>query len=101
MNAELANEGLEGVVAAKTILSHADGEHGVAWGRGHTIDDLVAREGDEGTVALLWNGFAGDGLTRETIAGELGAARALVFSRLDDWLATPARRPIIERPGVG
>jgi len=29
MNAEIASEGLEGVVAAKTILSHADGERGI------------------------------------------------------------------------
>ena len=101
MNAELASEGLEGVVAAKTILSHADGERGIVWVRGHTIDELVARHGYEGTVALLWNGFAGDGLTRETIAGELGAARALVFSRLDDWLPTAARRPLTEGLRIG
>ena len=101
MNAEIASEGLEGVVAAKTILSHADGEQGIVWVRGHTIDELVARHGYEGTVALLWNGFAGDGLTRETIAGELGAARALVFSRLDDWLPTAARRPLTEGLRIG
>jgi citrate synthase len=96
MNDEPAIEGLEGTIAAKTILSHADGEQGIVWVRGHTIDDLVANYGYEGTVALLWDGFAGDGLTRETIAVELGAARALAFSRLDDWLAAAARRPPIE-----
>jgi citrate synthase len=101
MSAEPASEGLEGVVAAKTILSHADGEEGVVWVRGHTIDDLVAHHGYEGTIALLWDGFAGDGLTRDTIAGELGAARALAFSRLDDWLPGAARRPPIEGLRMG
>jgi citrate synthase len=77
MNAEIASEGLEGVVAAKTILSHADGEQGIVWVRGHTIDDLVARHGYEGTVALLWDGFAGDGLTR----ARLFPARRLAADR--------------------
>jgi citrate synthase len=96
MSGDLASEGLEGVVAAKTVLSHADGERGVVWVRGHTIDDLVARHGYEGTVALLWDGFAGDGLTRDTMAEKLGAARALAFSQLDGWLPAAARRPLIE-----
>ena len=36
------SDGLEGIVAAQTVLSHADGEHGIVWVRGHTIVDLVA-----------------------------------------------------------
>jgi citrate synthase len=89
-------EGLEGVVAAKTVLSHSDGEQGTVWVRGHTIDDLVAHYGYEGTIAILWDGFAGTGLTREAITRQLGAARTLAFSRLDDWLPAAARRPPIE-----
>jgi citrate synthase len=90
------SEGLEGVVAARTVLSHADGERGGVWVRGHAIDDLVARHGYEGTTALLWDGFAGAGLTRETVAGQLGAGRARAFSRLGDWLPAAAKRPPIE-----
>lgn len=96
MNGVPASEGLEGVVAAKTVLSHADGEQGIVWVRGHTIDDLVAHHGYEGTVALLWDGFAGNGVTRKSIAEELGAARPLAFSRVDDWLGAAARRPLTE-----
>jgi citrate synthase len=90
------SNGLEGVVAAETVLSHADGENGVVWVRGHTIDELVAHHGYEGTIALLWEGFAGDGLTRAGITDQLGAGRALAFSRLDDWLPAASRRPPIE-----
>jgi citrate synthase len=96
MNAKPAGEGLEGVVAAETVLSHADGERGIVWVRGHAVDELVARHGYEGTIALLWEGFAGDGLTREGIATQLGAGRALAFSRLGDWLPAATRRPPIE-----
>jgi citrate synthase len=88
--------GLEGVVAAETVLSHADGEQGIVWVRGHTIGDLVADHGYEGTVALLWDGFAEAGLTRAGIAEQLGAGRTLAFSRLDDWLPAAGRRPLTE-----
>ncbi len=90
------SEGLEGVVAAQTVLSHADGEQGIVWVRGHKIDELVAHHGYEGTIALLWQGFAGQGLTREAIREQLGAGRALAFSRLGDWLRAAARREPIE-----
>jgi citrate synthase len=55
-----SSDGLEGIVAARTVLSHADGERGIVWVRGRTIDDLVSNHGYEGAIALLWDGFAGD-----------------------------------------
>ena len=58
------SDGLADVIAAKTVLSHADAENGTVWVRGHRIGDLVARYGYEGTIALIWEGFAGDDLTR-------------------------------------
>jgi len=90
------SDGLEGVVAARTVLSHSDGEQGAVWVRGHPIGELAARHGYEGTVALLWDGFAGDGLTRETIVRQLGAGRTRAFSRRDDWLPAAAARAPIE-----
>ena len=95
-SAKLENEGLEGVVAAQTVLSHADGERGIVWVRGHEIGELVARHGFEGTIALLWDGFAWEGLTREDICLLLGGDRALAFSRLNEWLPAAADRPLIE-----
>jgi citrate synthase len=68
------SDGLEEVIAAKTVLSHADGENGTVWVRGHKIGDLAARYGYEGTVALIWEGFAGDDLTREGVLAQLGLA---------------------------
>jgi citrate synthase len=90
------SDGLEGVIAAATVLSHADGENGIVRVRGHSISDLVADQGYEGTIALLWNGFAGEGLTREGVIRDLGDARTLNFARLDAWLPAAARRPLIE-----
>jgi citrate synthase len=87
--------GLEGVVAAETVLSHADGERGIIWVRGRPIPELVAK-GFEATVALMWEGFAGENLTRAGVIEALGAGRALAFARLGDWLPAAARREPLE-----
>jgi citrate synthase len=87
--------GLEGVVAAETVLSHADGERGIIWVRGHPIPELVA-QGFEATVALMWEGFVGESLTRAGVIEALGAGRALAFARLGDWLPAAARRQPLE-----
>src|SRR5262245_17113237 len=88
--------GLEGVIAAETVLSHADGERGIVLVRVHAIPDLVANQGYEATIALMWDDFAGQGLTRAGIVDALGAGRMLAFSRLGEWLPAAARRPPIE-----
>ena len=77
------SSGLEGVVAAETVLSHTDAAAGMVWVRGHALPELVAEHGFEGMVALLWEGFAGDGLTREGVREAFGAARVAAFGRLD------------------
>jgi citrate synthase len=88
--------GLEGVIAAETVLSHSDGERGILWVRGHTLPELVVEHGYEGAVALLWDGFAGNDLTRAAICAELGAARGIAFARLGTWLDAAAHRPPTE-----
>jgi citrate synthase len=87
--------GLEGVVAAETVLSYVDGERGILLVRGRTLQQLVA-DGYEGAVALMWEGFVGDGLTRARIAHDLGAGRVRAFAALDGWLVEAARRTPIE-----
>jgi len=87
--------GLEGIVAAETVLSHADGERGIIWVRGHAIPNLVA-QGFEAAVALMWEGFAGEGLTRARMIEALGEGRVLAFSRLGDWLPAATRREPLE-----
>ena len=78
--------GLEGVVVADTVLSLIDSANGRLWMRGVELPELVAKHGYEGTVALLWDGFAGDGLTRSSVLATLGAARQKAFARLEAWL---------------
>jgi citrate synthase len=90
------NNGLEGIVAAETVLSHADGERGSVWVRGHAIEKLAAEQGYDGAVAVMWDGFAGHGLTRESMRATLGAARAAAFARTSDWLGCAERRPLVE-----
>jgi len=93
--------GLDGIVAAETILSHTDRANGMVWVRGHDLPTLVARHGFEGTVALLWDGFAGDGLTRAGIADALGQARRAAYEALPAWLPQTAGRPLFEGVRIG
>src|SRR5271165_4715698 len=90
------NSGLEGIVAAETVLSHSDGETGTIWLRGHTVEDLVKNQGYEGTVAILWEGFVGEGLTRTKIQNDFGAARERAFAQLGEWLGAAGKRPVLE-----
>jgi citrate synthase len=90
------DSGLEGIVAAETVLSHSDGAKGILWVRGHTLADLVARYGYEGAIAVLWEGFDGEGLTRDEIRGRLGAGRVAAHARLGDWLDRAGARPLVE-----
>ena len=90
------NNGLEGVVAADTVLSHTDGDTGTIWVRGHTVGDLVANHGFEGTVAIIWEGFAGQGLTRAKIQSEFGTGREQAFAQMNDWLGAASKRPLLE-----
>jgi citrate synthase len=88
--------GLDGVIAAETILSHTDPTNGMVWVRGHDLPTLVAQHGFEGTVALLWDGLAGDGLTRAGIAHALARARFAAYETVPVWLPQAAGRPLFE-----
>ena len=50
----------------------------------------------EGSVALMWQGFVGNGLTRDGIRSELGQIRKAAFAALGEWLGAAATRPLIE-----
>src|SRR5579864_7878042 len=90
------DSGLAGLIAAETVLSHSDGARGILWVRGHTLAELVADFGYEGAVGLLWEGFAGNELSREVMRARLGAGRELAFAHLGDWLAQARARPLVE-----
>jgi hypothetical protein len=50
----------------------------------------------DGAVGLLWEGFAGDRLTREKMRSSLGRARERAFARLAGWLDRAEQRPLAE-----
>src|ERR1700679_3109632 len=93
--------GLEGVVAAETVLSHTDPARGMVWVRGHDLPDLVANHGFEGTVALLWDGFAGEGLTRAGMTKAFGAARLAAFAGSSEWFDRARGRSLFEGVRLG
>lgn len=75
------NSGLEGIVAAETMLSDVDGANGRLVIRGVSLDDLVSTSRYEDVVALLLNGLLtlpGD------VAAALGTARQRAYARLSD-----------------
>jgi citrate synthase len=85
--------GLHDVIAADTVLSHSDPQNARLWIRGRPLHEAVHVLGYEGAVALLWEGFAGAGRTREQIRASLGAARQHAFDRLGNWLQSATGIP--------
>ncbi|MDB5456199.1 MAG: citrate synthase/methylcitrate synthase [Caulobacter sp.] len=82
------SEGLEGVVAARTVLSDVDGQNGRLVIRGYALDELAGRVSFEDVAHLLFDGFFEAGPADFRPA--LGAARARVFAEvaaLDEGLA--------------
>jgi citrate synthase len=90
------SDGLAGVSAAETVLSHVDGERGLLWVRGVPLRELVEHHGYEGAIALIWEGFAGHDLNRAAVLSGLGVAREAAFAGLDLWLDAASRLPLLE-----
>ncbi len=88
--------GLEGVVAARTVLSDVDGERGRLIVRGRTIHDLAATMDFEGMAAFLWEGLWDGPETAQGVAAGQGEARRTAFARLEPVLAQAAGLPAID-----
>src|SRR5438067_13177133 len=88
--------GLEGVVAAETVLTDIDGATGTWLLRGHLLGEVVQAYGYEGATALLWEGFAGTGLARAGIEAAFAAGRVTAFDHLPGWLPGARARPLAE-----
>jgi citrate synthase len=73
----MASQGLEGVVAAATRLSHVDGERGELVIGGYDLDALAEYATFEETTWLLWHGELPSARHLETFRAELAAHRAL------------------------
>jgi citrate synthase len=74
------SDGLEGVVAAETVLSEVDGMAGRLIIRGRSLDDLAGRMRYEALVHLLFEDFFP--LLPADLAAPLGRARAEVFAEV-------------------
>lgn len=74
------SDGLEGVVAAETVLSEVDGQAGRLIIRGHELDELAGRITFEQVTRILWAGFFGN--LPDDLAPAIGAARAAVFAEV-------------------
>jgi citrate synthase len=77
---KVMSEGLEGVVAARTVLSDVDGAHGRLIIRGHRVEDLAGRASFEAVAHLLFEGFFEDLPDEPAFARRLGEARVAVFA---------------------
>lgn len=70
-------EGLEGVVAASTALSHVFGEEGKLVYRGYDIHELAGRASFEEVAYLLWNGRLPTRVELDGLLRTLGEQRRL------------------------
>ena len=97
-------DGLEGIVAAETVLSEVDGAAGRLVIRGCSLDQLSGQVPFEDVVHLLFDGFFDELREADDLAAALGRARAEVFaevqaldSRLKGLGTTEAVRALMAR----
>ncbi len=95
------NDGLDGVMAGETVLSHVDGEAGTLIVRGHHIETLAPHGDLEDVAALLWEGFAEGGGDPGDVRRGLGAARCQAFALVPGLLSVSRELTPIEALRVG
>jgi citrate synthase len=78
----IVHEGLEGIVASETRLSHVDGEHGKLVIAGHDVDALALSHDFEQSCALLFEAASDEPERGETVRERLSEARTRAFERL-------------------
>ncbi len=86
--------GLEGVVAARTRLSHVDGQNGVLVVGGYQIEDLAGHVGFEGAAHLLWRGHLPDRAELAKLSAEMAGLRELPPLTLEVLRAAKSAPPI-------
>jgi citrate synthase len=88
------SSGLDGVVAARTRLSHVDGQNGVLIVGGYEIEDLAGHVGFEGAAHLLWRGHLPDREELAKLSGEMAQQRELPPLTLEVLRAAKSAPPI-------
>ena len=91
--------GLEGVVAAETVLSDVDGLGGRLTLRGMPLDAVAGRWRYEDILALLWGGFFPD--LPVDLGAAMGGARVAVFAATRELLPALAQRPVFDSMRAG
>ena len=86
--------GLEGVVAARTRLSHVDGQNGVLIVGGYEIEDLAGHVGFEGAAHLLWRGHLPDRSEVAKLSAEMAELRELPPLTIEVLRAAKSAPPI-------
>lgn len=79
------SEGLDGIIAARTILSEVDGRGGHLVIRGRSLDEIAGHWRFEDAAHLLFEGFFPD--LPADLQKPLGEARAAVFAEAGDIAA--------------
>ncbi|QKG70717.1 citrate synthase/methylcitrate synthase [Erythrobacter mangrovi] len=85
--------GLEGVVAAETVLSDVRGEVGELVIRGYRLDELAGRRSFEQVAHLLFAGFFDNLPDEQVFAARLGSTRAELFDAIHPALPGLAQLP--------
>ena len=90
------SDGLEGVIAAETVLSEVDGDAGRLVIRGRSLDQLCGHTRFEEVVRLLFDGFFDDLPPQAALDADIGRARAEVFVHVAALDADLRRLTVIE-----
>ena len=88
------SDGLEGVIAARTVLSDVDGAKGRLVIRGYPVEDLSGRARYEDAAHLLFDGFFED--APSDLGPALGEARVRAFAEVAALDESLARRDPVE-----
>lgn len=83
--------GLEGVVAARTAISHVDGQRGRLVIRGFALEDIAPHATFEEIVFLLWHDALPDATTRDRFQADLAGRREVGGHTLELLKAAAAR----------
>jgi citrate synthase len=92
--------GLDGIVAARTRLSHVDGQAGELVIGGYALEELAGRVSFEEAAHLLWCGKLPDAGELAALRHELAALRA-VPQRTMDLMRRAAQAPPIDALRMG
>src|SRR5580765_1737721 len=85
-------DGLDGVVAVQTRLSHVDGDNGILIIAGYELEALAGRVTFEEAAHLLWTGHLPDFAEAASVASEMAALRPIPDAALAVVRAAVAKR---------